>query len=503
MSLSTFNFPAIDNWINYEGDKVYLKWRSDNFKIEAGALRASPESCLIYVNRGQSVVQPFRVKLKFSLPWEVDEYTRAHSRIGFVMEQAGQRFFTEPSAWPHRTNAFDASPSLSVICDSCQTTCSWRSRPGLSLQSNEPSSSSSPSFVFEPGTPLHFGCYLCYWPISTDAALPLPQLLTFQFEFSVDELQIDGWDVIMENRFDDLSRWFNSKFEKNNNLSAPSPQQLEIKYRSQSDILPLVYINQEDQVALGEQASRLQMIFSGSFSSERHDPKDILRIGFVVQQGSPNGPSLKRFFSKKTFLWTSKTECRAQLLVNQHTTWLSALDSKEEGIGTSVVLDGSNQPLFFGFYIHFRVNCAPIFNFGVALFKVVAEYVDHGLEQSITHCSTFLRSRLVPGRTRFIRKSGGGTDEKRVFQGLSLDGEILVSYNADDSSELMTLPAAGGGDEKWEVEQSTYPPCAFYDAEAFEDKPELLSKIFGKGTPRYVSKTLANSGKEPSGQIDV
>ncbi len=534
LPLPTFTFSATTardrdfcshNWINCDGSKVNLRRRSNNFVIEAEALRAAPESCLIYVNRDQSVVQhSFRVQLSLSFPSRevVDEYTRAHSRIGFVVEQAGQRFFTKPYAWPHRTNTF-RDPKLSIICDSCQTTSAWRSRPGLSLQSNESPSTSS-SFVFELGTPLHFGCYICYWPNSTAAAAAVvpaqtpsssPMLLKFGFDLSIEELQIDGWNIVMEDRFDDRSRWLNCKGERldrDYNLRSDTPQQFEISAHclASTEGAALIYINQDDQVLLGEQASRLQMIFSGWLPIQF---KDELRIGFVVQQGSSSkGSSAKWFFSKETFPWPCGIMGgQAQHLVNQHTTWLSALDSNEEEIGSSVVLGESNEPLFFGFYIQLHPDTIDTWKakyrpkridikFEVTWFKVVAEYVDHGLEQSITHSGIFLRSRLVPGLTRFIRKSGQ-TTENRVFLGLSLDGEILVSHDDDDGNNglMMTLPAAGGGsDEKWKVEQSTYPPCAFYDADAFVDKPELLSKIFGKRKPRHVYSYKTFAGKRPS-----
>ncbi len=277
------SLPELCNWINYDGDKVDLKRRNDNFEIEADALRASPESCLIYVKRDQRpiVQHSFRVLLKFSLPREVDEYTRAHSRIGFVVEQAGQRFFTKPYAWPpHRSIFFGPSPELSVICDSCRTTSAWHSRPGLSFQSNGSSSSStSSSFVFEPGTRLHFGCYICYWPntnTNSGAAVPSEtsfsslQLLKFHFQFNIDELQIDGWDVVREDQFDDLSRWLSWKGERldrDYNLSSITPQQFEIgaHYLASIEGAALIYINQDNPVLLGEQASRLQMIFSGGY----------------------------------------------------------------------------------------------------------------------------------------------------------------------------------------------------------------------------------------------
>ncbi len=486
----------------------------DKFKIEADDLR---KSCLICVNRGQPVVQhSFRVLLNLSVPWENDEYTRAHTRIGFVVEQAGQYFFTKTSAWPHQLCAGDDDsdyrPRLSVICDSCQTS-AWHSRPELTLKKDESSSSStsSSSFVFEPGTRLHFGFYLCYWPNAgpSETSSSSPQFLEFQFDFSVKDLQLDGWDVIKEDRFDDRSRWLNWKGErldKDYNLRSITPQQFEISEHCLASIpgAALIYINQEDQVALGEQASRLQMIFSGSTSPRHHS---LLQIGFVVQQGSSlKGPSRKRFFSKETFPWPSGKKLNVQLLVNQHTTWLSGFDSKKKEIGTSVVLDGSNESLFFGFYIQLDPDSYAGWKgflredndikFEVTLFTVIAEYVNHGLEKSIRY-GPYLRSRLVPGLTRFIRKSDGGTDEERVFQGLSLDGEILVS-NDNGNNVLVTLPAGGG--EEWNVERSTYPPCAFYDADAFDGKLELL--IFGKRTPRYVSKTFANSGKGPFVKID-
>ncbi len=231
---------SFSNWIDYNGNRVadhQLSIDKNKFvRIEVDALRVAPESCLIYVNRDQPVTKhTMRVGLSL-VPWENDdEYTRAHTRIGFVVEQAGQRFFTRPYAWPHQSQG-----PISIALDSCQTTSSWRSRPGPNESSSSFSFSfsSSSSFVFEPGTPLHFGFYLCYWPDSTAAAiscetLSSKQLLTFQFNFylSVEDLQIDGWDVIREDRFDDRSRWLNWKGERldrDYNMRSDSPQQFKI-----------------------------------------------------------------------------------------------------------------------------------------------------------------------------------------------------------------------------------------------------------------------------------
>ncbi len=238
------------------------------------------------------------------------------------------------------------------------------------------------------------------------------------------------------------------------------------------------------------------MTFHGSYDPPRIPNRGPLRIGFVMQQGSSKGLSLKRFFSKETFPWLPGQKYCIQHLVNQHTKWLSELDSKEEKeeIRTLVMLDGSNQSLSFGFYIQLHPGASSYWNsfistsglppkksiffdfkFEVTLFKVIAEYVDHRLGTSITDSGTYLRPCLVPGLTRFIRKSGRTTESR--FRSLSLDGEILISH--DDG--------IGDGDEEWKVERSTYPPCPLCDAD------ELLVKIFGKRLTQVSDGDLGKS----------
>ncbi len=135
MSLHILRFLVEDfffkNWIDYNGNIVAdhqlgIDKNKFSFKIEADALRAAPESCFIYINRDRPFVKhSFRIELSL-LPGKTDEHTRAHTRLGFVVEQSGQRFFTKPYVW---------SPPISITLDSCQTTSSWRSRPGLVVHS--------------------------------------------------------------------------------------------------------------------------------------------------------------------------------------------------------------------------------------------------------------------------------------------------------------------------------------------------------------------------------
>ncbi len=195
-------------------------------------------------------------------------------------------------------------------------------------------------------------------------------------------------------------------------------------------------------------------------------------IGFVVQQGcAPKTKSPKRFFSKETFPWPGTDKYCVHLVDNQIAWLVSTADPKKE---SPLELNGSNLPLFFGFYIKSQrlksqhdpksVKLFPKICFKVSSFGAVAEYVDHELEESMKDSEMYLPSRLVPGLTCFTHD---GTEEKPVFHGFSLEGEIQDKYSR-------TLPA-----DKWKVDPSTYPPRPFYDAEEFKDN-DLIHAIFGK-----------------------